>query len=466
MKSSYEYDRELYMGAIPEMRDEEDQTWDHAEEVEKSEAMKTRLLWGSNVPGSGAPERVLLGGIQAMVTMGYDMSEAVALIPEAIDARKRGDNVELTIITSKVFNIVNTAKKIPDHKFWKYTVYNSYDEYVKKVKFDKYPEIDTTTKDFFERTHAGWLAQIIGAALGTCIEGYTSDALAKAFGNITDYPRKPNTYNDDITFELAFLEAFKTFGYDITSADVGEYWAGMIPTAWAAEQMALDNMRRGIYPPQSGIVSNPWREWIGAQMRGAICGMVAPGDPAEAARLAYIDGAVSHHNNGIMGEIFNAVMVSLSYVENDAKTIMEKAFKSIPNDCEYYSVITFALEACKRHSDYMSAWKECEEEFREYNWIHAYPNAAAEVVALYFCKNDFDKCMNMISMVGEDVDCNAAQIATIFGCMQKHDCLDAHWVEPIGDDLYSFVRRYEKLTITELAHITVDSVNNAKSNRK
>ena len=43
--------------------------------------------------------------------------------------------------------------------------------------------------------------------------------------------------------------------------------------------------------------------------------------------------------------------------------------------------------------------------------IHAYPNAAAEVVALYFCENDYDKLVSLIAMCGLDVDCNAAQVA-------------------------------------------------------
>ena len=137
--------------------------------------------------------------------------------------------------------------------------------------------------------------------------------------------------------------------------------------------------------------------------------------------------------------------------------------KAIPADCEYYSVIKFAYESCGKHDDYMDAWLECEEKFKEYNWIHAYPNAAAEVVTLMFCDNDFDKCLNYISMMGQDCDCNCAQIATIFGIIYGHKCIDKRWSDPIGDDLYSFVRRYEKLTITELAQRTVDAINRAKS---
>ena len=67
----------------------------------------------------------------------------------------------------------------------------------------------------------------------------------------------------------------------------------------------------------SATLNNPWREWIGAQMRGSVCGMVAPGNPLLAAQLAWTDGTVSHVNNGVLGEVFNAILVSLAYVEDD-----------------------------------------------------------------------------------------------------------------------------------------------------
>ena len=58
-------------------------------------------------------------------------------------------------------------------------------------------------------------------------------------------------------------------------------------------------------------------------MRGAICGMVAPGDPELAARLAWTDGAVSHVNNGVLGEVFNAMLVALAYTEHSVRTVLE-----------------------------------------------------------------------------------------------------------------------------------------------
>lgn len=66
------------------------------------------------------------------------------------------------------------------------------------------------------------------------------------------------------------------------------------------------------------------REWIGAQMRGAVCGYLARGNPYVAAKLAWIDGEISHHNNGIIGEVFNAILTSLAFVRNGAREVLEE----------------------------------------------------------------------------------------------------------------------------------------------
>jgi len=462
MKRAYEYDYELISQAVPRILTEEEQTWEAAFEVDKANFEAVKLLWGSHVPGSFAPERVLLGGILSMYNMGYDTEEVEALIPDALEAREQEDKVTLTRLTARVFNLLNNAKKIEGHPYHNFTCYDSFEKYEKAVQFETYQKVDTQDKDFFDKTYAGWITQIIGAAVGTAIEGYTTENIQKVFGEVNNYVRKPSTYNDDITYELAFLEAFNKKGYKISSTDIAEEWVARIPSGWSAEDIALKNIMLGIYPPESGYRSNPFREWIGAQMRGAICGMAAPANPKLAAELAFKDGVVSHHNNGVIGEIFNAIMVSMAYVENDMKTIVKKAVEMTPKDSEYYTVVKFALDRCEESNNYMEAWKPCEKQYKEYNWIHAYPNAAIEVIALYFSENDFDKCINMLSMMGQDVDCNAAQVGTLFGIAYGLDSISDKWKAPLTDELISYVRGYEKTTITEITKLTVDSVNKAQ----
>ena len=465
MKTANEWDRELHVQAVPRLLEEKEQTWEAAFDVGAAEADFTKHLWGSRVPGSGAPERCLIAGIASMSNMGYDMTEAEKLIPKALKAREEGDTVTLSILTARVMRLVNEAKKLPGHPYWSYHYYSSFAEYAAAVRLPEAVPVNVKSGDFLRRTHAGWMAQIVGGALGTCIEGYTSEALKQTLGDITDYPRKPNTYNDDITFELALLDAFEEKGYAVTAADIAERWVGRIPMAWAAAERAIRNLRAGIYPPQCAIQSNPWREWISAQMRGAMCGMLAPGDPGRAAELAWKDGCISAVNNGILGEIFHAVMVSMAYVEKDIRTVLDKAIALIPTDSEYYQVLSFAYESCKKQGDYKQAWKECAEKLKGYNWIHAYPNAAIEVIALYFAGNDFDRCLHYVAMMGEDCDCNGAQLGTIYGCMFQMDCIDVRWRAPIGDELITYVRGYERLSIEALAERTRQAVIRAREKK-
>ena len=177
---------------------------------------------------------------------------------------------------------------------------------------------------YVEKTYAGWLSQIIGGAYGICIEGYTGENIRKRYGEVDRYIRKPNTYNDDITYELALLMAYQQHGKDTTAEDIAYEWIARIPTGWSEEDFALRNLKAGIMPPESGTFHNPFNEWIGAQMRGAICGQLYPGDLKSAAKAAYMDASISHARNGILGELFNAMMVSMAYVENDVRTILKQ----------------------------------------------------------------------------------------------------------------------------------------------
>lgn len=89
------------------------------------------------------------------------------------------------------------------------------------------------------------------------------------------------------------------------------------------------------------------------------------------------------------------------------------------------------------------------------NWIHAYPNAMAEVIALWFGEGNFDKTVHISCMQGYDVDCNAAQIATVLGIIHKGDTLKEHWTEEIGDVLQTYMRNYKVISIRELTKLTV-----------
>ncbi|MFV0379238.1 MAG: ADP-ribosylglycohydrolase family protein [Anaerorhabdus sp.] len=454
---AWEKIRTLTDNASPVILKEEEQTWTEANDIEINMDKQLLHKWNSNVPGSFAPESIMVAAVQAKENMGFEVNNSMELIEKGFKAIKEKDMISLNSISAELWHEINNASENVSHSYWKYTRYESFDKFKENVKFEEPVKISYGRERLLKKMYSGWLSQIIGGAFGTAMEGYTTNKIKEKLGDVRDYIREPNTFNDDITFEIAFLEAFLEKGCDITSKDVALSWVGYVPTGWSAEEIAINNIKIGIMPPESGTKNNPFSDWIGAQMRGAICGQLAPGDPMEAARLAWIDGSVSHSNSGIIGEVFNAMLVSLSFVYDDVKLILDKAINMLPKDSEYYEFANVAYTLCKKHDNWEEVFKKCEEKFIKYNWIHSYPNIMAEVVALYYGNGDFNETLHIVGMCGQDVDCNAAQIMTAIGTIVESDNIEARWREKIGDRLDTYIRDKKVLSIKELANKTLEA---------
>jgi ADP-ribosylglycohydrolase len=461
---AWELSKKLITEAKPILQSKEDLVWTEDKvDLGNLEIQEQRDRWYTHVPGSRAPDMVLIGAVQATENKGYDVTEAEKLIPVIQAAYDAKDNVNFLKLVAKLYHLLGTAPKNEQHSYWSFNYYNNFEDVTKEVAFPPRKVVNLSDQQLFDKLHAGWLAQIAGAAIGTILEGYTADNIKEAFGEVRDYLREPSTFNDDILFELAFLETILAKGKEVTSEDIGLEWVGRIIYFWTAEEVAYKNLKRGIMPPMSAELNNPWNEWIGAQMRGSVCGLVAPGNPELAARLAWIDGTVSHINNGVLGEMFNAILTSLSFTETDVRELLKKTIELMPQKSEYYSVIEFAYNACRTNETWLGAWKLCEKQFERYNWIHTYPNAAAQVVALYYGGNSFDECMYVIAMCGQDVDCNAGQIGTVYGIMFGKEAIDKKWTDPFNDQFESLCRGYEKTTISAIARRTLEALKKLNS---
>lgn len=456
-KKAWEMELEVMTDAVPVVLKDEEQGWGAIEAVENMDDLMLKMKWHSAVPGSGAPERVIIGAVQSLDNMGFGVSELEALIPEGLRLYDNNDLIGLNRLTSKMWNMMEHAEKVPNHPYHKYKVYETFDDYLSSVRFPKPKKYDVNDHKYEESLYAGWCAQIVGGAIGTAVEGYTPQAIRKAFGSVKGYVRKPNTYNDDITYEIAFLKAAERKGKNLNASDIAEEWAALIPFGWSAEEWALKNIKLGIYPPLSGKLHNPYREWIGAQMRGAAPGMMAPGDYMKAARYAFMDGIVSHHNNGVLGEVFNALLVAGSFVNADTRKLLKEVIGLIPHDSEYRSVIDFALNECLTNDDPEVSVDNILKKYREYNWIHAYPNAAIEVVSLWYGNGDFDKTMEICANAGYDADCNAAQIATVLGIQNGIRSIKDKWLSAIGDRLDTYIRGHKVMSIKDLAKMTAET---------
>ena len=432
--------------------------------IESGNASDEKLFrdWISQVPGSLSPSHLVVAAIQCMRNRGYDVREAEKYIDKGLKAAEEKDGAALQKITAQIYYLLNTAPKDADSDYWKYHIYTDWEEIRANSTF---PEMgdreDVFSDDYADRIQAGWTAQLIGGALGTQVEGYNTDNIEKVYGTVTSYLRPPETYNDDITYEIAFLDSFREHGYAVTSEQIAEKWLELIADGYSAEEVALRNLRLGIHPPESGTHLNYYSDWIGVQMRTMIHGMTAPGNPALAAELAVRDGVISHSNSGLLGGIFNAVLVSMAFVLQDVRELVVRAVDCIPNDSEFYQVLIFALRQCREKDNWREAWRQCEKKYEDYNWIHVYPNAAAEIIALWYGNGDFDRTATIICMEGKDADCTAAPVLNILGVMYGTKILIPKWTEPLGTTVYTIMRKYRKISLQTLCQETVESVREA-----
>jgi len=249
------------------------------------------------------------------------------------------------------------------------------------------------------------------------------------------------------------LDVFEKYGRSMTSEQLGWEWVRQIPFGWSAEWMALRNLALGIKPPQSGDWQNPYSDWIGVQMRGMINGLLAPAWPMEAIRLAHIDGVVSHSRNGVYGGMFAAVLTSLAFVEHDIRDLIKRGMDYLPQKSEYMAVVRDVLAIAESESDPAAAWKHMDKRIERYNWIHAYPNLAADLFAMWYGGGDFTKTMSLLAQAGNDVDCNAGLVGTVLGVLSG---VPEKWAAPIGDLLETYIKGKEKLSIKDLARQTAE----------
>ena len=436
--------------------------------IESGNASDEKLFrdWISQVPGSLSPSHLVVAAIQCMRNRGYDVREAEKYIDKGLKTAEEKDGAALQKITAQIYYLLNTAPKDADSDYWKYHIYSDWEEIRANSTFPKMGDReDVFSDDYADRIQAGWTAQLIGGALGTQVEGYNTDNIEKVYGTVTSYLRPPETYNDDITYEIAFLDSFREHGYAVTSEQIAEKWLELIADGYSAEEVALRNLRLGIRPPESGTHLNYYSDWIGVQMRTMIHGMAAPGNPALAAELAVRDGVISHSNSGLLGGIFNAVLVSMAFVLRDVRELLVKAADCIPEDSEFYQVLIFALEQCREKGSWREAWRQCEIKYKDYNWIHVYPNAAAEIIALWYGNGDFDRTASIICMEGKDADCTAAPVLNILGVMYGTEILTPKWTEPLGTTIHTIMRKYRKIALQDLCRETVESVRRAQGRR-
>ena len=224
-----------------------------------------------------------------------------------------------------------------------------------------------------------------------------------------------------------------------------------------AERVAYINLCNLHLPPESAVFCNPYREWIGAQIRGDLFGYINPGNPARAAEMAWRDASISHVKNGIYGEMFVSAMIASAFVLDDPRKIVLAGLAQIPAASRLAAGIREAVEwkdAGKSLTEAVSLLRERWDEKDPHDWCHTIPNAVLVVFGLLYGEMDFARSIGIGTAFGFDTDCNSATIGSILGVAQGEKALPYIWKEPLHDTLLSGVHGFGRVAISELARRT------------
>jgi len=350
---------------------------------------------------------------------------------------------------------------------------------------------DLSRDQLADKIHGAWLGRACGCLLGKPVEGWRRPRM---WGYLRDSGRWPladyftarvpdavaEKYNlserscyiedvhcmvedDDMNYTTIGLALMKRRGYDFTPSDVANFWLENVPIlhTCTAERVAYRNFTLQMSPPESASYRNPYREWIGAQIRADFFGYAAPGAPALAADLAWRDGCISHVGNGIYGEMWVAAMLAAAFVTSDVTLVIEAGLAQIPARSRLHEAIREVLDWHVQGLDYDRAIEKLHrawDEQRQHDWCHTISNAMVVAIALLWGELDYGRTICRAVQACFDTDCNGATAGSIAGAILGAERLPARWTSPVNDTLLTGVAGYHKVAISDLARQTAEVI--------
>ena len=350
------------------------------------------------------------------------------------------------------------------------------------------PAFSLSTIDLHDRVLGAWLGRCAGCNLGKPVEGWTRARIRRYLDAADAYPLDdyipvldeppdgrqlnacwPETTrgnvqfmarDDDLDYTILGLLILERHGFGFGPMDVAREWLQNLPfnQVYTAERAAYRNLVHGLAAPQTASHRNPYREWIGAQIRADMWGYVCPGDPTRAARLAFEDACLSHTQNGIYGEMWVAAVIASAFVVGDMPHALDVSLAHVPARSRLAEAVKFVLELHRREPDWEVARDAIEERFGHYSVVHTINNAAVVASALLWGDGDFSRTIGLAVQGGWDTDCNGATAGSIFGAMHGAAALPNHWVGPLNDRARSAIMGYDHSSLTDLGSRTVELV--------
>lgn len=262
--------------------------------------------------------------------------------------------------------------------------------------------------------------------------------------------------DDDLNYPLLALRLLETVGRDFTSDDVAQAWLDLLPAGrvFTAERVAYRNLLLGLTPPESARRHNPFREWIGAQIRTDVYGWASPGRPDLAADLARRDAVVSHVGDGVQGAVWVAAMAAAAPVAADIDQVLDAGEAVLPPGGRFAATVKEARALGVWGADWEVVVDEIYARHGHLHWVHVRNNAALVAAALAHGRGDFERSICAVVSGGWDTDSNGATVGAVTGALTGAQGLPPRWVSPLRDRLATSVPGFDGIGFGELASRT------------
>lgn len=351
------------------------------------------------------------------------------------------------------------------------------------------PQLSLSKEELYDRILGGWLGRAAGCLLGKPVEKYSREVIKEILQSNGTWPLsdfitahgmpeellkkypwnrhsgkeslKENiacmTEDDDMNYPMLNLHVLETFGENFSTENVAETWLSLMPvlSTFTAERVAYMNLLAGYRAPQTAMHRNPYREWIGAQIRADVWGWTAPDEPQLAATRAWRDARLSHVRNGIYGEMFFAAVIAAAFHAQSIAQIITQGLAQIPQRSRLAHAIQFVLSLHEQEPAWERAVDRLYEKFGQYHWVHVINNAALVVAALLYGKGDYETTICNLVMAGWDTDSNGATAGAILGTRHGARKLPAKWIAPLQNKIRSSMKGFDHSAFDDLTRRTL-----------
>lgn len=340
-----------------------------------------------------------------------------------------------------------------------------------------------------DRLHGAWLGRAAGCLLGKPVEKIPRAGIreiAEATGNwplrgwftavgLPDeiarrwpWNRRsaPNSLaenidgmpeDDDLNYPMLALLLVERHGLDFGTDDVARLWLDELPAGrtFTAERAAYRNLLAGLEPPLTARHHNPFREWIGAQIRADLYGWVCPGDPGRAAELAYRDARLSHVGNGVYGAMFVAAACAVAASGGDVPAALRAGLAVVPPKSRLAAAVRYGMELAAGEADFERVVDGIAGRYGSLHWVHAVNNTALVAAALVHGGGDFGRSVTAVVSGGWDTDSNGATVGSIVGATLGSAAIGPQWTGPLHNRVATSIAGLDGIGFDALARRTL-----------